>query len=435
MNAAGSSRGVRALVFSVVMVLLAACATPPKGVLIPSETVAQGTTHVPLLVATTRRPSDEPGVLYDGERGFSIGVDEIVVSIPPEEAREVGEVQWPKKLPADPAREFATVSINKIEGTAEADEWLRRNQTTSKRLLIFVHGFNNRYESAVYRLAQIAHDSKIDATPVLFTWPSRGSVFAYVYDKESANYSRSALEEVLTVAAAHKDVDEVTVMAHSMGTWLAVEALRQMAIRNGRIAPKIKNVILAAPDLDVDVAMLQFLEMGPNPPHFTIFVSRDDRALRLSRRISGSVDRVGQIDVNDPRYRTVLQASEGVTVLDLTALRGGDGLNHAKFAQTPEVVQLLGGRLIAGQTVTDQSVGLGDEVGASVLSVTNAVGSAAGLVASVPLAAIDPASRDALEAQTAPFGGAATGLRPAFLSTTPAECDPADENCEQATQP
>ena len=42
-------------------------------------------------------------------------------------------------------------------------------------------------------------------------------------------------------------------MAHSMGTWLAVETLRQMAIRDGRVPVKIQQVILASPDLDVDV--------------------------------------------------------------------------------------------------------------------------------------------------------------------------------------
>ncbi|OWK26464.1 hypothetical protein AJ87_04725 [Rhizobium yanglingense] len=64
-----------------------------------------------------------------------------------------------------------------------------------------------------------------------------------------------------------------------MGTWLTVEALRQMAIRDGHVASKINNVILASPDLDVDVFGRQFVSLGEERPHFTIFVSRDDRAL------------------------------------------------------------------------------------------------------------------------------------------------------------
>ncbi|TIS12283.1 MAG: alpha/beta hydrolase, partial [Mesorhizobium sp.] len=38
-------------------------------------------------------------------------------------------------------------------------------------------------------------------------------------------------------------------------------------------------------------------------------------------------------------------ANYGVTVVDLTRTKGGDRLNHAKFADNPILVQLLGNRL------------------------------------------------------------------------------------------
>ena len=259
-------------------------------------------------------------------------------------------------------------------------------------MLIFVHGFNNRYEDAVYRYAQIVHDSGTDVAPVIFTWPSRASVFDYNYDKESTNYSRDALEDLLRRASRDPKVGEITVMAHSMGSWVTVEALRQMAIRDGRIAPKITDVILASPDLDVDVFGKQIQAMGKARPKFTLFVSRDDRALNLSRRISGNIDRLGQIDPTVEPYRTQLEQA-GITVLDLTALKGGDKLNHGKFAESPEVVQLLGNRLIAGQTVTDSDVGLGERVGAVALGTAQTVGSAASIAVSTPIMIFDPRTR------------------------------------------
>lgn len=426
---------IRALGHAVCVAVLAAalnaCAGLPEGVLVPTAT-APGATLVPIMVATTRAPSADPGVLYTGERGSDIELEEIVVSIPPDTNREIGEVQWPKKLPPDPTRDFATHSVTAIEDVPAARAWFLRNQSESRRLLLFVHGFNNRYESAVYRLAQIAHDSRADATPVLFTWPSRGSVFAYGYDKESTNYSRTALEQVLTAAAGEKQVAEVTVLAHSMGTWLTVEALRQMAIRNGGVPAKIENVILAAPDLDIDVFRQQLADMGPDRPKFTVFVSTDDRALKVSRRISGEIDRLGQIDINDPQYSALLE-SEGITMLDLTALRGGDRLNHSKYAGSPEVVRLLGDRLIAGQTVTDQTIGLGDHIGAAALSVTNTVGSAAGLAVSVPAAVVDPASRAGLGDQANRFGNnlanTVTSIIPLPEGRAAPRCDPKKQRC------
>jgi len=390
-------------VFTVLSVL-AGCAGRPEGVLIPTQAQAAGASKVDVLVATTRRSSETPGVLFSGERGKEPQITEIAVSIPPSKAREVGQVQWPSKLPANPAKEFATVSVTPL-ATPAAQSWLKGHLGKSRRVLVFVHGFNNRYEDAVYRFAQIVHDSNADVAPVLFTWPSRGSVFAYNYDKESTNYSRDALEDMLRRLAKEPSVGEVTVMAHSMGSWLTVEALRQMAIRDGRVAPKIQNVILASPDLDVDVFGRQLAELGAKRPNFTLFVSRDDRALSLSRRISGNIDRLGQVDPTVEPYRTEFEKA-GIAVLDLTALKTGDRLNHGKFAESPEVVKLIGNRLIAGQAVSDSDVGLGDRIGAVALGAAQTVGGAASVAVSTPIAIFDPATRRTYNEQVDRLGNA-----------------------------
>ena len=372
---------------------LAGCGGRPIGVMTPTGQRVQGTSAVNLLVATTRAPSDDKAILFGGERGTGLKVDAISVSIPPEVNRKVGQVQWPKKLPADPLKSFTTVSVEPLTNDADSRSWIKRNSLKNKRVLVFVHGFNNRYEESVYRFAQIVHDSGSDVLPVVFTWPSRASVFDYNYDKESTNYSRDALEEMLTRLAKDNAVSDVTIMAHSMGTWLAVEALRQMAIRHGRVYPKINNVILAAPDLDVDVFARQYASLGKEKPKFTLFVSQDDRALSLSRRISGNVDRLGQIDPSAEPYRSQLE-SAGITVLDLTKLKSGDSLNHGKFAESPEVVRLIGGRLIDGQTVTDSDVGLGEAIGAVGIGAAQTVGTAASVVVSAPIAVFDPRTRE-----------------------------------------
>jgi len=374
------------------LLVLAGCAGRPEGVLVPSGKVAPGVSTVDLLVATTRAPSRVPGVLFSGERGSDIELREITVSIPPDANRKVGQVQWPSKLPADPMKDFSTVSVEPLDAARAGRVWLDRNLPKSRRVLVFVHGFNNRYEDAVYRFAQIVHDSKTDAAPVIFTWPSRASIFDYSYDKESTNYSRDALEELLRAVVAKPEVGEVTVMAHSMGTWLAVETLRQMAIRDGHVPKKIQQVILASPDLDVDVFGQQLRAIGKDRPHFTLFVSRDDRALTLSRRISGNVDRLGQINPAEEPYRSMLE-KQGITVIDLTALKSGDRLNHGKFAESPEVVRLIGNRLIDGQAVTDSQVGLGERLGAVALGTAQTVGSAASIVVSTPIAVFDPVTR------------------------------------------
>jgi esterase/lipase superfamily enzyme len=372
---------------------VAGCAGRIEGVMKPVGAInTPQATPVKMLVATTRAPSDNPAILFSGERGSGLKIDAVDVSIPPDKNRKIGEVQWPKHLPPDPSKDFTTLAVKSLVTKQDTQQWLNANAKSKHRVMIFVHGFNNTYEDSVYRFAQIVHDSKTDVVPVLFTWPSRANIFDYNYDKESANYSRDALEDLLQRVSLEPGVTDITVMAHSMGSWLAVESLRQMAIRHGTVNAKIKNVILASPDLDVDVFRSQFIALGTKPPHFTLFVSRDDRALSISRRIAGNVDRLGQINPADEPYRSALEAT-GITVIDLTKLKTGDQLNHGKFAESPEVVQLIGSRLLAGQTVTDSNVGFGEAIGAVAIGTSNTIGHVASTAISAPIMIFDANTR------------------------------------------
>jgi esterase/lipase superfamily enzyme len=299
-------------------------------------------------------------------------------------------------LPGNPATDFVTLRTTDLD----RDQAIKRFHqmvaaTPHRRVLVFIHGFNNRFDDAVYRFAQITHDSGLDAVPVMFTWPSRGSVWAYGYDRESTNYSRDSLEDLLRFLAKDPSVGEVAILAHSMGNWLTLEALRQMAIRDKRVNPKIKTLMLAAPDVDVDVFRRQIAEIGNSGPQTTLFVSQDDRALAVSRRVWGDIPRLGAINPTTEPYKTEL-ADEKITVIDLTKLKTDDSLNHAKFASSPEVVQLIGQRLASGQTVTDTRVGLGDRIAGVATGAAATVGSAAGLVLSAPIAVVDPNTRASL---------------------------------------
>lgn len=392
-----------ALIFALAAVL-AGCGKP-RNVLTPVAETAPGTSQVSMLVATTRLAATSRAEFFTGERGPDLAFADMVISIPPDAKRQLGEVQWPDRLPGNPATDFVTLKAEPLD-LAQAKAWFSKAIARSKqrRVLVFVHGYNNRFEEAVYRFAQIMHDSAAPAVPILFTWPSRGTLLSYNYDRESTNYSRDALETVLQALAKDPAVGEVSILAHSMGNWLVLESLRQMAIRNGSVAPKIKSVILAAPDVDVDVFRKQIALIGDKKPRFTLFVSQDDRALAISRRVSGGVTRLGAINPEEEPFKSEL-AREKITVLDLTKLRGGDSLNHGKFAESPEVVQLIGQRLIDGQNVGDPQFGLADRLGQITTGAAATIGSTAGLIVTAPIAIIDPNSRENLGTRVQELGG------------------------------
>ncbi|RUM03530.1 MULTISPECIES: alpha/beta hydrolase [Rhizobium] len=371
---------------SVALFLLLTSCGHPGGVMTPvSISSTPPTSRVDMLVATTREPSGSPATLFNGERSSKPHLTQISISIPAK--REAGTVQWPKRLPPDPATDFAVTNVQQIDTVAQGRVWFRQH-VNGGHALVFIHGFNNTYEDSVFRLAQIVHDSKMQATPVLFTWPSRAEITAYQYDKESTNYSRTALEQALRTLAADPNVKDITVMAHSMGTWLAMESLRQMGIRDGHVNSKIHNVILASPDIDIQVFAKQYVEMGEPRPKFTIFVSQDDKALAVSSFLTGRVSRLGAINPAEEPYRSKLEKA-GITAIDLTKVKTNDKLNHGKFAESPEIVQLIGQRLMTGQTLTDSKITLGQGITAVVGGTVANIGTVAATAVAAPVAIIE----------------------------------------------
>jgi esterase/lipase superfamily enzyme len=347
-----------AATLGVALICTGCAGRPTQGVLIPVAAAAEGTARVQVLAATNRRRSADVGEMFDGERADAMSYASVTVSIPPDGARTIGEVQWPETLPGDPARNFVTVAADHLDrktfGTALAAAVKKNGRG---KVLVFVHGFNNRFDDAIYRFAQIVHDAKAPAVPVLFTWPSRGEtkLRAYTYDRESANYSRDALEELLNTIAAQPGVSEVNVLAHSMGNWIALEALRASSIRSGRIGHKVANVMLVAPDVDVDVFRTQIRRMGTPRPRFALFVSQDDRVLSVSQFIWGGVPRLGEINPEQEPYRSEFER-EKIAVFDLTKLQGE--AHGRAFENVPEVVAMVRERFGAGQQMTERPADL-----------------------------------------------------------------------------
>lgn len=370
----------RPSVLIAVAIGLSACATTPTGLL---RTVAPvpGTAKVDILTATTRAASDEPGVLYGGDRGSGLSFSNVIVSIP--QNRQAGTIQLPRALPSDPRTDFAVTRAVPMR-RAEVPRWFAAAGGRKRRAFIFVHGFNTPFDRAVFRFAQLAHDSDANAAPILFSWPSRGRLLDYRLDLDNASFSRSDLAEVLTMAAKSPAVGEVVILAHSMGGWLAVEALKQVALRNGGVPPKINTLILASPDLDVGVFRRQIEDMGPRRPKITIFASQNDRALQLSRFLARGATRLGAVDLSREDYQEQLAGLSGITVVDISAIRAGDRVNHDTYAASPEIVRLIGARLIEGQVITDS-----EATGAS--TAVETIGSAAGLIVTAPIRVFDAA--------------------------------------------
>jgi len=80
----------------------------------------------------------------------------------------------------------------------------------------------------------------------------RGAVDRVCLRPRKCKLFPGALDQLLDSLSLNPNVTEITVLAHSMGCALTLEALRSKATRSGRIGNKIKNVLLVAPDVSVD---------------------------------------------------------------------------------------------------------------------------------------------------------------------------------------
>ena len=132
----------------------------------------------------------------------------------------------------------------------------------------------------------------------------------------------------------------MTVVAHSLGGWLVVEALQKLKLAGKRPVINRLNVILVSPDIDVDAFRQQIEVIGPMSPPMMLLVAADDRALAMSRRISGSRARVGALDVNDPRVREAALRAR-VRIVDISDVSPSSRFNHDRHVNLAALYPVL----------------------------------------------------------------------------------------------
>ncbi len=345
----------RAALATLVAGTVSACSAPRNLIAVGPDTQGAGTDEAirshRIFIATTRAPSSEPGIFFSGQRAEKLSFATVDVQIPPNHV--IGQVERPRRLPPDPDKHFIISNPQTLDGKgllSAAEAAMRTRPRGERKLLIWVHGFNSTLTDAVLLLAQFVEDTGYDGVPLLFSWASDGRLTSYVYDMNSALIARDAISEVASTLG-RSSFDSIDIVAHSMGNFLAMEAIRGGSQQNVYdLTGKLANVILAAPDIDYDLFAAQVRSIPPEKRRFFVLISDDDRALRLSGFLARR-PRVGNVDAD---RLTEL----GVNVIDLSQVKDTSSIHHRKFSDAPEVVQLLGTRILAGDSYTNNNPSL-----------------------------------------------------------------------------
>lgn len=343
------------------LLILAACAVREEVDFVQGP--ARGAIWRPVLVGTTRAPDAELGV-PGHTRASEVSFGRYVVSIPPD--REPGAIprQRNRQTP-DPARHFMlaesrVLRADAFEAAMRAE--LAEQPPAEREAVIFIHGFNTTFIEGVYRTAQLDHDLRLPGVIAHYSWPSLGAPLAYAHDRDSALFARDGLIEMVhRVRAAGPN--RIILIAHSMGTHVLMETLRQMALSNDPAMASIGGVILIAPDLDVELFRQQVRGIGMLPQPFLIVVSQRDRVLNLSARLTGQPTRLGNIASPAPI------ADLPVTVIDVSAY--GDGAGHFTVGSSPALVGLLGNLGAVNLALNSENSGALTPLPATILTLQN----------------------------------------------------------------
>ncbi|KZK83297.1 hypothetical protein PsAD13_02694 [Pseudovibrio sp. Ad13] len=370
----------RAATVALAAAVLAGCASRPgPDALRVSLEEAPGTREVSMLIATTRARSDVPHQLYSSGRSEGVDFGSATISIPP--THKPGRIAWPSSSPGDPNTDFVVRQASYIDGNAAFQKEINRELATrsgkEREAVLFIHGYNTRFSEGVFRLAQMAADAKANRLPILFTWASAGYLTDYIYDTNSVAIARDGLEKVL-IDLTNSNAQRITIVAHSLGNLLLLETLRQMELQGkGLLKNKKVTVVMASPDIDIDVFETMITSLGYRANPVFVLVSRDDRALRFSRRLAGGKARVG--DVEDDERLTKL----GIVVIDLTEVESQDSINHDKYAQLAQFGPQLVKALEQGKQNRNKQ-GIGGRLGNAGRSFTEFLGHTAKIVVSTP---------------------------------------------------
>lgn len=277
------------LVFICCIVIISACTAPIVG---NSPTLSQTPDYaiVKVMYATDRNYNEAtvPNNAYGNKRAtLSYGISE--VSIPHHHI--IGILEEPSlfklEFKESPEKHVALLGVKPL---AKENFFTQLSSdvghTEQSKAFLFVHGYNVSFADAARRTAQIYYDLKIDMVPVFYSWPSQSKTVSYTVDEQNIEWTQNNLKNFLIDFLEKSSAHNIYLIAHSMGNRALTRAVIDVINTKPDYRARIKEVILAAPDIDADVFKRDIapaLTASGGP--VTLYASSVDKALIASQKI------------------------------------------------------------------------------------------------------------------------------------------------------
>jgi esterase/lipase superfamily enzyme len=207
---------------------------------------------------------------------------------------------------------------------------------SKKSAFVYIHGYWNTFEYAAKRTAQMHYDLKFQGVPMFFSWPSKGSFLPY-HDDETSVFNAAAHVKAYLADVAQQDVENIFVIAHSMGNRAMLDAVTSLQKDDPKFSAKLREVVLLAPDVDAAEFKTKFAPSFTGIPDTTLYASSNDWALWASSYFN-KAKRLGQ----GGDELTVLK---GISTIDVSAVKM-DVFGHAAVEASSvigDITELLKG--------------------------------------------------------------------------------------------
>jgi esterase/lipase superfamily enzyme len=157
-------------------------------------------------------------------------------------------------------------------------------QSRQRDLLVFVHGFNVDFRSALVRTAQLALELPFNGAVVAYCWPSQGGVLNYEDDGPVNEQSVAPFAEFLNqLIAAVPGQTRINLVVHSMGSRIVMQALDRMPPPDAD--KPLANVVLCAPDVGLADFSQWASGVVEQSARVTLYANDDDTALNAAMKV------------------------------------------------------------------------------------------------------------------------------------------------------
>ncbi|MBE7412742.1 MAG: alpha/beta hydrolase [Leptospiraceae bacterium] len=205
-------------------------------------------------------------------------------------------------------------------------------------VLVFVHGFNVKFEEAVYRAAQIKFDVKFPGNVVVYSWPAGADEGffnqlmiqgTYKNNFQNAIHSISGFKNF--IKKLYSTQKKVHLIVHSMGHQVVLPGLSELADEMSE--PFLHEVIFNAPDYDTNEFQKIVSKIVKSSKRVTVYCSPNDNALVASSKVNsgkrvGSCDKISGVEMIN------------VNLVDSPVL-GIGGLGHGYYSSRPILTDLF----------------------------------------------------------------------------------------------